>query len=188
MCSLVVYEHWRPDTNQCFYVGQGSFKRPYDLSHNKKPHKDIVSELKRKGLKVEVRIVATAPDRETAHALEIERIAYRRMQGAPLVNRAKGGNSANGCVHTAEQRAKKSAVCKARWAAPEERARQSAANRAIWADPAKRAAHSEKLRAAFARPEVKAKLSAAMKTLWQDPVYRGKVLTRSSNSSRQSSD
>lgn len=31
MNNFYVYEHWRPDTGVCFYVGKGKEKRAWDM-------------------------------------------------------------------------------------------------------------------------------------------------------------
>lgn len=75
-----VYEHWRPDTNVCFYVGKGlSCKynnRAFDFRQRNTLHKRITAKLKRLGLEPEVRYVRRFLAEEAAFALEIERIAF----------------------------------------------------------------------------------------------------------------
>jgi hypothetical protein len=56
--SFYVYEHWRPDTDVCFYVGKGSGKRAWKMSGRKNPHHTaIVSKLTSLGMCVDVRVV-----------------------------------------------------------------------------------------------------------------------------------
>lgn len=87
-----VYEHWRPDTNQCFYVGKGQGKRAYELKSSRNiHHKRIQEKLKRLGLDVEVRIVSTDLPESEAFALEVERIAHWRSGGVQTTNYSGGG-------------------------------------------------------------------------------------------------
>lgn len=55
----VLYEHWRPDLNECFYVGISwgqEETRPWQMSKRNCRHRDVQKELNKKGLKVEVRV------------------------------------------------------------------------------------------------------------------------------------
>ncbi len=102
MNDFYVYEHWRPDTNQCFYVGKGRGSRARH-SANRRAHWDnIVSKLKREGLRLEIRYVMKGLTNEQAVALEIERIAYWRAMGVVLVNNTDGGEGRPGSVHSKE--------------------------------------------------------------------------------------
>ena len=96
----IVYEHWRPDTNECFYVGMSvldetgalaranNFARPYN-----KYHTNIVRKLVSNGLEPFAVIVETYADPESAKAREKMQIAYRRATiGNRLTNVTNGGD------------------------------------------------------------------------------------------------
>lgn len=69
-----VYEHWRPDRGECFYVGKGKGGRANELRHNRNRfHKFIQAKLSRLGTAVEVRIISDCLSESEAFALERER-------------------------------------------------------------------------------------------------------------------
>lgn len=110
-----VYEHWRPDTNECFYVGKGTIKRANQVSRKENEHHSrIVAKLKRSGLVVSVRIVARGLSEDEAFKKEIELIAEHRKAGDRIVNHTDGGDGAAGNVPSLETRAKLSAAMKGR--------------------------------------------------------------------------
>ena len=88
-----VYEHWRPDLNQCFYVGKGNTRRPFAFSKRARTaaHHKVQEELRKAGLSIEVRVIRTTQSDAEAASLEVERIAFWRASGAPLVNMTEGG-------------------------------------------------------------------------------------------------
>jgi len=84
-----VYEHWRLDKDECFYVGKGKGKRAY--SSNRNQHwKNIVSKLEREGSAWEVRIVASGLSEKEAFDLEVARIAFWKNK-VDLSNKTDGG-------------------------------------------------------------------------------------------------
>jgi hypothetical protein len=91
MGNFYVYEHWRLDRNECFYVGKGSGKRAYDMSCRNKHHQAIRAKLNRIGSAFEVRIVAFGLSEKESFDLEVERIKYWNDFGADLANRTYGG-------------------------------------------------------------------------------------------------
>lgn len=92
LSGAYVYEHWRPDSGTCFYVGKGRGKRARDNSRNQY-HANIVAKLKRLGLRPEARIIASGL--------------------------SDADNGFKGKRHSAESRAKMSATKRARHAATE---------------------------------------------------------------------
>lgn len=103
--TFYVYEHWRPDKDECFYVGKGHGWRATILSGRKNQHhKNIRDKLTSLGLGFEVRMVAEGLDEATAFALEKERIAYWRAKGVKLANRTNGGEGFSGGRHGPEAR------------------------------------------------------------------------------------
>jgi hypothetical protein len=99
--KFYVYEHWRPDTDQCFYVGKGHGQRAYCLKrkHNIH-HSNIVKMLSKLGMHVEIRLVAIGLMEEEAFKTECEKILFWRSVGVPLVNKTDGGEGTAGYKHT----------------------------------------------------------------------------------------
>ena len=91
MGLFYVYEHWRPDRDECFYVGKGKGGRATSMSTRNAHHKAIQAKLSRLGLAVEVRIVEGGLDEREAFDLERQRIALWRADGADLTNKTDGG-------------------------------------------------------------------------------------------------
>ena len=101
-----VYEHWRPDTDLCFYVGKGHGKRAQRLRRGKnKHHGNIIAKLARIGMCVEVRMVASGLTESEALSVEMQRIAFWRATGVVLANLTAGGEGVSGHKHSAETRA-----------------------------------------------------------------------------------
>ena len=94
--NFYIYEHYRTDTDRCFYVGKGKAYRAYDMISRNSTHKAIQEELECSGCKVDVRIIADNLKQEEAFRLEVERIEFWRQQSVPLANRAGGGHGASG--------------------------------------------------------------------------------------------
>lgn len=93
--NFYVYEHWRTDRDECFYVGKGTGGRAYNMSKRNKYHKAIVAKLLREGFAVEIRIVASGLSSQDSFSLEIERIAFWRSVNVDLTNMTDGGDGAN---------------------------------------------------------------------------------------------
>jgi len=112
-----VYEHWRPDTDVCFYVGKGKGKRAWDLRHMRNRHyKAVVAKLERLGLSVDVRLILRDVAEDTALHVEIDRIAF---YGQPnLTNMTSGGDGLKN--PSPETRAAISRAQKKRFKNPEE--------------------------------------------------------------------
>lgn len=91
MSTFYVYEHWRLDTDSCFYVGKGTKKRAYSSDRRNTHWKNIVAKLDRIGSGYEVRMVATGLSEEDAFSLEIERISFWRDK-VDLANITNGGD------------------------------------------------------------------------------------------------
>lgn len=97
----VVYEHWRPDTNECFYVGMSThvdekaMNRAKCFDPRNPHHKSVVAKLRKSNLKPLVKIIATYDDVESAYALEKMKILYwRALLGVRLTNKTVGGEGA----------------------------------------------------------------------------------------------
>ena len=96
-----IYEHWRPDTNVCFYVGKGKDSRAWKMTSRNKWHKSIVSKLLSLGFTVDVRIIQKDLTEEEAHHAEIKRIAFYGLEN--LCNISTGGEGSSGVSKTPEQ-------------------------------------------------------------------------------------
>lgn len=119
-----VYEHWRPDTDVCFYVGKGMRRRAWDLKFNRNPrHLAIVSKLTSMGLAVDIRIIARDLDEATAFEQERARIS----EYEDLTNSTYGGAGMTGFVHSEETRRYWSETRKGRRMSEEAKAKISAA-------------------------------------------------------------
>lgn len=106
MNIFYVYEHWRLDREECFYVGKGHGNRAYQKGRNSH-WKNIVSKLERIGSGYEIRLVATGLLEKEAFCLEIERIAFWRDK-VDLANLTNGGEGPSGARHSAETKKKMS--------------------------------------------------------------------------------
>jgi hypothetical protein len=123
-----VYEHWRPDRGECFYVGKGHGRRAHDMLRGRNRwHKFVQAKLSALGTAIEVRIIADGLTEEEAFAKEIERIAFWRNDGADLVNLTTGGDGPAGLVHTEESKRIVSEKLRGKVFSPETRAKISAA-------------------------------------------------------------
>lgn len=105
-----VYEHWRLDRDECFYVGKGKGIRAYKMRDRNAHHRAIMGKLSREGSGMEVRMVATGLTEDEAFTLEVERIAFWREAGADLANRTNGGDGVSGLKMSDEAKAKMSAA------------------------------------------------------------------------------
>lgn len=108
-----VYEHWRLDTDSCFYVGKGKGSRAYSRNGRNCHWKNIVSKLERIGSGYEIRLVATGLSEKQAFDLERERVQYWKNI-VDLANKTQGGEGVVGLVMSEETRAKMSLKAKGR--------------------------------------------------------------------------
>lgn len=84
-----VYEHWRPDTNTCFYVGKGKDKRAWDMKKRNSYHKSIQSKLISLGLTVDVKIIVSNITEEASFLVERDLIMFHGREN--LANMTDGG-------------------------------------------------------------------------------------------------
>jgi hypothetical protein len=108
-----VYEHWRLDRDECFYVGKGKGRRAYSQSGRNTHWTNIVSKLERNGFAYEIRFVATGLTENEAFSLEMERIAFWKDK-ADICNKTDGGDGVSGLVMSEEARKKMSERAKGR--------------------------------------------------------------------------
>jgi hypothetical protein len=184
-----VYEHWRSDTDVCFWVGKGHGRRAYRFKRN--PHYNkIIKKLARLGMCVEVRLVANGLDEPTSFSIERERIAFWRSAGVALANYTDGGEGSSGRLHSEETRLRFSETRKGRKLSPEHRANISAG--LLRNNGFKGKAHSEATRAKIAEnnrlrgtfpsfkghshsEEAKARIKAALTGITRSPETRAKI-------------
>ena len=100
-----VYEHWRLDRDECFYVGKGTGKRAYATSLRNAHWQNIVKKLERMGFAFEVRIVSCGLTEAAAFKLEQDRIAFWWDQ-VDLANMTKGGEGTIGFTYVHEEATK----------------------------------------------------------------------------------
>lgn len=81
-----VYEHWRTDTNTCFYVGKGRAKRAYDMKNRSFFHRMVQV---RSSMTVKVKFVAQGLSEIESSKIESERVGFWRKQRVKLVNIAE---------------------------------------------------------------------------------------------------
>ena len=155
--KFYVYEHWRPDRGECFYVGKGHGRRANVMYARSRHHLNIQAKLERMGMCVEVRMIASDLTEDEAFAMEIERIAFWISDGAELTNLTVGGEGPSNPPE--ETRALMRAAKVGRKLTDEHKAKIGAASRVALADPAVRQKLSDAIRVSHSRPEVKEKLS-----------------------------
>jgi hypothetical protein len=102
--KFYVYEHWRLDRDECFYVGKGHGGRAYNMRHRNQHHKAIQAKVSRIGSAIEVRIVSSGLSEQSAFSLEIERIQFWENCGLDLANHTKGGTGTVGYKFTDSQK------------------------------------------------------------------------------------
>jgi len=104
--NYYVYEHWRLDRDECFYVGKGHGNRAFSMKNRNKHHQAIVSKLNRIGSAFEVKIVASGLSEEEAFSLERNQIQFWRELGIDLTNITNGGEGISGFRHSEETKRK----------------------------------------------------------------------------------
>jgi hypothetical protein len=207
--TFLVYEHWRPDTDACFYVGKGKRKRARSFEARNSRYQRIVAKLDRLGYVPKIKIVRDNLTEQQAFDLEIAMIDYWRSRGFSIANFTNGGDGASGYLHTEETkmiiRKKRSGQ---KWS-PEQhekrrnqtrpphsektKAKMSAsakiAQKARFDKVKKTAKGRAELckrmmrisRNAACNPELRARRSANAKALWSDPHYQEKMRNRRMN-------
>lgn len=207
MTGFCVYEHWRPDTAACFYVGKGKMRRARSFEERNPRYGRIVAKLQSLGLKPVVRIIREMLTDPQAIALEIELIAYWRSRGSEITNCTDGGDGASGRLHSDSTKAKIGARAKGRKHSPETIARMVAARTGLKRTVETKRKQSESAKVAqkyrfekvkstkvgraalklrmtemskkAARdPLLRAVRSANAKALWADPSYQEKMKRR----------
>lgn len=127
MKKFYVYEHWRPDLDLPFYVGKGSGERFDPNRTRNKHHSNIKNKLKKLGMCVEVRMVASGLSEDDSLRLEIERIAFWKKRNVELSNKTAGGDGLKSPPEDVLEKMR--AASKRRWSAPDSREKHSAATK-----------------------------------------------------------
>jgi hypothetical protein len=103
-----VYEHWRPDTGECFYVGKGHGSRANVMYRRNTHHSAIQKKLKNLGMCVEIKLFCSGLSEREAFDLEVVRIRHWEDAGVCLSNQASGGVGVAGHVRNEEYLKKQS--------------------------------------------------------------------------------
>lgn len=183
-----VYEHWRTDTNTCFYVGKGTLQRAYQVCPRARNqhHTNVVEKLKRTGFSYDVKLVAVDLLEKDAFDLECERIKFWRNQDVKLANMTDGGEGPSGHKRSEETKAKMSAAHKGksrpdllgRKASDETKAKISLSRKGRKLSEETKAKLSAVIKGRLRGPtpqETKAKISAAKKGIKPSTEARAKL-------------
>ena len=162
--NFYVYEHWRMDRDECFYVGKGHGTRAYRMQGRNGHHKAIVAKMHRIGSSVEVRIVADGLTEQEAFNLEINKIAFWIENGVDLANFTKGGTGTVGYKFTQEQKGKVSKAVKKHYENEENRKKVSDTVKKHYENEENRKKTSEAVKKAMTK-EARAKMSVAKKNM-----------------------
>ena len=100
-----VYEHWRLDKDECFYVGKGKGDRAYRRNNRGSHWVNIVAKLERIGSGYEIKMVAVGLSEQEAFNLEKERISFWR-DIVDLANKTDGGDGVSGLKMSDEAKQK----------------------------------------------------------------------------------
>lgn len=207
--DFLVYEHWRPDTGKCFYVGKGKRKRARSLEPRNSRHGRIVMKLARLGLAPEIRIVRSGLTESEAFSLEVMTITHWRNAGIEIANYTTGGDGPSGYVHTDATKAILRKLALGRKWSPETHLKRSQprgpiseatrAKQSASAKIAQKARFDRMKQTKSGRLELKRRMlamsrkaatsvatralrSANAKALWVDPAYQAKMKNRRSRS------
>jgi hypothetical protein len=81
-----VYELFRPDNNECFYVGKGSGRRAWIGDYRNDYYAQVINQLSEKSLEMIVRIYKDNLTEDEALKIETERLAYWSGRFVKLTN------------------------------------------------------------------------------------------------------
>lgn len=182
--DFYVYEHYRPDTGLCFYVGKGQKNRARRTDGRNSYWKRIVNKLKDNGLSYEIKIIVENLTNEEATETEIATIACWKEAGVSLSNMTEGGEGALGRCPSEETRQKMAAAarrtCNSRGHVPTEETKRKMSE--AWNKISDRV--RENMRKAWERrrlvgisEETKEKTRESMKHVWanKSPEERDKI-------------
>lgn len=171
---MVVYEHYRNDTNSVFYVGIGKNKnRAFENTRRNSHWKRVVAKHGHT-----VKIVSTPESWEDCCKKEKELIAkYGRIDlgTGTLVNMTDGGDGMLGAVISEETRAKRSISLSGKIYSKERIAKISASLKGKKMSDSARAKMSESQKGRVHSEETKAKISASGKGKKKSPEHIAKM-------------
>jgi len=168
-----VYEHWRPDRGECFYVGKGRGRRANVMYSRNTHHTAIQLKLSRLGLCVEVKLVATGLSEREAFALEMERIAFWRADGADLANFTDGGEGSSNPIPETREKMRQAKL--GRKLTDEHKAKIGEASKRAMRDPEIQARRVAALKQTLSTPEAKARMSEFHSTRVRSKEHYAKV-------------
>lgn len=171
--GFYVYEHWRPDKDVCFYVGKGKGKRANVMYKRNPHHTRIQKKLAKKGMCVEVRLVAENLSEEQAYVIEIDRIAFWRNENIELANLTAGGEG--GANPSIETRIKMRNAKMGRKLSDEHKRKISESTKIALNQEGMHDKLSVAIKKSLSRPEVKAKLSFFQKNRVRTKEHYDKV-------------
>lgn len=161
MKKFYVYEHWRTDTNQCFYVGKGVGGRAFEKRKNRNEYYlRIVNKVEKSGHEIKIIVHCDCLDEASAFSMEMERIAFWREKGIELCNLTIGGDGIRGIGEVTL--AKMRASSQKRWENLENRKNHSTATKNGMANPDVRKKCGHSLGRTMPK-EVGQKISSALK-------------------------
>lgn len=144
MKRFYVYEHFRSDTNECFYVGKGTGSRAFQKKNNRNVHyMRVVNKLAASNHEVLIVIVRSDMTEDEALLFEMERIAFWREKNVALCNMTAGGDGV-------------------RKPSPETVEKMKIASMRRWSDPAKRLEAARKTKEALKDPALKERIANAL--------------------------
>lgn len=196
----VLYEHWRPDKNECFYVGiswAAEDTRPYDLTPRNKHYKRIVNKLHLLGLHPEIKIQADLNwiTKKELCELETAQIKYwRNLIGKNLTNIAPGGEGVREWTLEMREDLKKTLqkpeviAKRAAYWTKENRLKVSVRTKKKFENENERENHSLKIKISLSNPETKIKLQAAHLNNWNNPYRKEQARLRMSGEKNISKD
>lgn len=81
-----VYEHWRIDRDECFYVGMGQGRRANAMYNRNRHHKFIQDKLARAGLGVEIRLETIAKNKSRVGIVREQTPSEKQRRSESLRN------------------------------------------------------------------------------------------------------
>lgn len=161
-----VYEHWRPDKDECFYVGKGKGYRVSILNNRSEHHKRVVKKLARLGMCLEVRMFKSELSEDEAYQVEIERIAFWRAAGVKIINKTAGGEGLKNPTEDTREKMRKAHLT--RWS---DEARKAVSDKIkdMWNRDGFRENYSEKRKGYKPSAETIEKRAAALRGRKQSP-------------------
>jgi hypothetical protein len=168
----LIYEHWRPDKNECFYVGasrDAEDTRPYYYGSRNEGYAKVMCELQQGNLEPFTVIVWKNLPRESTGTYEKLRISYQRsILGDALTNIANGGMGFN-FEWTDSLRDKHRLGCLTAGAKPEVKEARSIAQKEAQNRAEVKKKRSNSLIASNSKPEVIQRRSSAAERAHERP-------------------